>query len=236
MEDSFTAFCKRATFKQLVRDAVNDQMFWQSIFNHLQVETKVNAAITNADISGKVHKYLNNARIADQVRVQIEAAVPGLVSAQILKQLPDFLRSDAQMRDILHTHSAALNAKLEESARKHLEKIVNEDVYHEVHQAFFNAINVRVDKLIYDLNTKGNTAIAKVTSDGQAAIYAMKTTCDDRLAEFNKKDTQFNKCLNDVEQLKKDMRNQEVKSLWLIVGLGAIGISLGYIVAHIVSK
>lgn len=229
------AFCQKEAFKTYVRNAVNDQMFWRDILQQLQIDNQVKTALANANISGQVQGHLDRANITQRVREQVDdklkAQISGLVVTELLKALPNMLRDNAQMQQILGQHSAELTVQLGEVARQHLEQIVNEDQYHQVHQAFFNAVDQRANDAIAQFNQKGNQAIAQ-----------MKADCQANLQQFNQQMGQVGTCLGDVSNLKKDVadlrrQNEKLETEgtvtfwgWMITSV-ALGSTLAYLLA-----
>jgi hypothetical protein len=148
VESEFSAFCQKEAFKQYVRDAINSELFWRDLFDKYRIESKI-----DTHLSDKVPKL---------VRENVTYSLPGLVAKQLSEQLPTFLNQNVEMQRILTKHSQRLNTSLEETARRHLERIVHEDTYHEVHKAFFDAIDARADEKIRVIGQNGRDAIIQM--------------------------------------------------------------------------
>lgn len=159
VESEIISFCKKELFKQYVREAINNEMFWRDIFDNFRIETRV-----DNHLNGKVPKM---------VKDNVEYLLPGLVAKQLSEQLPTFLRQNAEMQRILGEHSKHLNQELEATARQHLKRIVEEEHYHEVNKAFFDAVRARAD-----------AGLEEVRKDGKNAIAQMRADCDGQLSHF----------------------------------------------------
>jgi hypothetical protein len=84
-------------------------------------------------------------RLADRLPRLLERYVdhslPGLVSKQLLGQVPKFLDQNAAMKAILEQQTQNMTRELDRSARDTLDRISNEPQYHDVRQAYIRSID-----------------------------------------------------------------------------------------------
>ena len=211
VESEFSAFCQKEAFKQYVRNAINSELFWRDLFDKYRIESRI-----DTHLSDKVPKL---------VRDNMTYTLPGLVAKQLSEQLPTFLNQNADMQRILSEHSQRLNTSLEETARKHLERIVNEDHYHEVNQAFFNAIDARADE-----------KIRVIGQNGRDAIIQMQRECNQSLQRFTEqvgKLDSYERRTKEVETKCSDLQNRTSNMMW---GWGITTLLLGGAIGFLLSR
>lgn len=208
VETEIISFCQKEMFKSYVRDAINNEMFWRDIFDRYRVESRVDNHLSS--------------KVPQLVRDNVTYTLPGLVVEQLGKQLPTYLNQNIEMQRILTDHAQRLNQTLETSARTHLQKIVNEDQYHEVHKAFFDAINSRT-----------NTVINEIKQNGQTAINMMQQQCDQRLSHFSEQVGKLDGFERSTKELEQKVSNLEYRTSSLLWCWGLTVGVLGGIIFHL---
>ncbi len=168
----------RIVSRNTVRDQLMDKYYIKSI------------------VSDKLNKDL-----PDLIGSRVDQLVPGHVSSEINKQLPNFLENSRQMQDILQRHSQNLNQKLESSARDTLIHIVDEDQYHQVNEIYFNAFRNR----------------------GDTEVNKMWTKCNHKLETFEQEIKNFHQHQDRTKKLV--IENEKLKDkfnilAWITAGLG----------------
>lgn len=151
-DELFAELCRREWFRahiqSILRESVRDELFWNRMFEDGRIRRKISDGVR-----GEVPK---------QARQFMETRVPGMVSTELVKQLPSFLSQNVQFQEMLRKHSSQLSQDLEESARQTLDRIVNEPEYHEVNKAYFDAFRQKADQAIHRMETDGQSAIAEM--------------------------------------------------------------------------
>ena len=200
IKGAIVTFCATDDFKSYVRRAINDEMFWRDVLQHVQVESKVNSHLSD--------------KVPGMVKSKVKDMVPGLVATELTNRLPPLLKSylddSVSMKNILDEHSGRLNRELEDHARKHLERIVNEDHYHEVNKKYFDAFEKRGTDAIGVFNNKGDTSIAET-----------KKKYEKELEEYRSQMGQVARYQERTNSLESEVRNLRILSIVEGVLLGA---------------
>lgn len=116
----------------------------------------IRVLLENQELAGRIRDEVERRTTAveaqlDGLRKEAAAGllqrVPSAVAQEMVLQFPGFLQQNAQMERILQAHAHAIEQELEVRARDHLERILAEEKYHEVHQAYFAAFNRKGDQV-----------------------------------------------------------------------------------------
>jgi hypothetical protein len=108
-------------------------------------------------------EHIVDYRVSDKFPKLIERymnhTLPGLVSKELLEQVPKFLDQNSVMQNILSNHSKDLTNKLENASRAVLARIANESQYHDVRQAYVRSIDAKFNDQLLEHNEKFNIAM-----------------------------------------------------------------------------
>jgi len=200
-EDEMIGFCRRSTFKQYVREAINDELFWKQIFNDMRINNQVDTALSD--------------KVPERVRNYLTDYLPAKVTQEIMHQLPNVVSNNYQMQQLFQTHKEQLKSALDSAASTILAKIVDEDQYHEVNRAYFVAFNNRADKTI-DLYKER----------AQRAITEMQTKCDRDLKDLHTQLVRFQTLQNRVDSLRAEVTGLSYGLYFLGVVVLTSGFSL----------
>lgn len=101
---------------------------------------------------------LVDARVSDRVLLMTETYLnrnlPGLISRELLEQVPKFLDQNSVMRDILTKHKSDLSQELNQTARMVVQRIAEEPQYHDIRSSYVRAIDEKFSaQLTYQNNT-----------------------------------------------------------------------------------
>lgn len=200
LESELVSFCQKEIFKGYVRDAVNTQMFWNNFWEHNRIESRVDNHLLSK-VPGMVR---------ENVTSNLDSKLAGLIATELAKQLPTYLNQNVQMRQILEDHAKLLNQNLETIAHDHLLKIVNEDNYHLVNKAYFDAFEARTKAAISEFDKHANSAIDMFDRNGRNAITEMNRNCNETLSNF----TQLTQKLDDNERRFGKLENHASNMMW----------------------
>jgi hypothetical protein len=101
-----------------------------------------------------MNNLLTSIQIGPTINSQLREKLPGLVTREILDQLPNILNNHHIMQNILNKHSVVMTEQIDTHARTVLDKIADEDKYHEVTKTFYKTLNNRADGFFENLNTR----------------------------------------------------------------------------------
>jgi len=195
---SFESFCRQDVFKRYVRAAINDEYFWQNIIQRMQVTNMVDSHI--------------NEQVPSRVRQHLDDVLAGRVSQEILKQLPHILDNNHRMQQILAEQRTSMTETLERAGREVVERIVNEDQYHEVNQAYFDTFK-----------RKGDVGLSNFEDRGSLAIQQMEDDCKNRLSELSERLNETRIYQDKTNELQNRLTELENQISWLRYSLYSLG-------------
>ena len=147
INDHLYTFCETDKFKKYVRQAVNDQLFFSTFINQLNMNQLIKEELTR-QIPGliKTEAQLASKSVTDK-RLDnfIEKQLGSYIANELNKQIPGYLNNNSQMQQILSLHSSNLNQQLLVSATNTLNQLVNEPQYQMVTVSHLNAMQQKCD-------------------------------------------------------------------------------------------
>jgi hypothetical protein len=160
-----TNFCREDAFKRYVREAINTELFWRDILSNINfnnnMETKMKEKISNFkdkienSVRNIIETQLNSYKAKD-----IPYAVSDEVEKQIPKQLPThlskYLDNNYEMRKILNDHIQSVTTVLYNSCKETLDKLTNDEQYHEITNSHIKNITDRCNSSV-DFQLRQNT-------------------------------------------------------------------------------
>ena len=220
-----------------MKEIIQNKSFSEQFLHAVELESKVNSRV---DI--KVKEKMKNVKSANEKNVremkelvprEIRAQITDAVANEIQKQLPVYLNSNYQMQEILRTHIEKVTRELDASVRNHVHKIVNEDQYHIVNDAFFKAANSRVDSAIAEANVSF-VATANYQRDCIDGFKSeIKKDCDSTMDELRDGVKQLRDCKNrmskmetTISKLQKQLSDAKTQNIVQLFLLGAVGIAV----------
>lgn len=239
-EKEIAAFCKKEIFKQCVRQAINDELFWKDILQKYSVASIVREEMAR-EIPGKVKTEVGYI-VPDLVEKKLNNFIANPLAAHIAKELnnqvPAFLANNYQMQQILASHSTNLNGILERAANDILNRIVHDPTHHELAQQHLQAIDAKGEAKIAEVNTRCQQMMVDHGYNFNTQVSAMKKQCDAELSELKDKLQKmeiFSKTLNDQQCKLRELQLQSINSnFWLnfnlINSLLSLGISIYLVV------
>lgn len=194
-------FCQKEDFKGYVRQAINDEFFWRQLLDSHRVNTQISSYLAN--------------NIPSEVRKHLDYVLPGLISKEILTQLPVVVSNNFQMQKILEEHQSDLEQALEEAARLILNRVVNDPQYHEVNQAYFEAFKARGQKQIHEFNQQAQDLIEELKTNCQRELQELKAGLDN---------------LTQYQERTANLERQITRIQYTLYGVGVLSIVLvGYL-------
>lgn len=143
----FFSFCETDSFKRYVRAAVQDELFWDQLLNDHRVARRATEE-ANRETKTYLSQHLNS-----------------LVHQQVVKELPNVVNDSHQTQQMLNKHQVQLNHSLQQESRAILNRIVNEDQYHEVNRHYFEAFNRRADQCLTNVNQRCEQTLTQLTRE-----------------------------------------------------------------------
>lgn len=172
----------RHDIQQTVRDTVYTEFFWRDLFTNEKVKEQVSSSVK------------------EMLPRLMRDMLPGLVSQELMTQIPAFLSQNVQMQRILDNHVAHLNQELEVAARKHLTAVVQDPAFHEVNRAFFSAITQKNQEQLNVVKAEGDRAIQALQNDYEVRL-AKLTTLTQRLEDSEKEQARLRSSISTLQLL-----------------------------------
>jgi hypothetical protein len=145
------------------------------------LKSALEAFLHDQIFSSRVQSIVD-ARIADKVPraadKYLDRVIPGMVSKELMDQVPRFLDQNRTMRDILDRHTFSLSNELEAKARHILARISDESQYHDVRQAYISSIDNRFNAQLAQQNASFQDNMAnrlKRLDEADARISSLET-------------------------------------------------------------
>lgn len=218
------AFCKTPDFTTAVRQAVNNEMFWRDLFQKYNLGSDIQNELDRKLPSSVKHEVMNfvpnmiNQQLDNYTKIQI----PSHVAKNLSEQITGFLNNHTVMQNILEGHSKKLNEDLEVSAKNTLDRVTNEDQYHQVTNSHLDNMEKRCTKQIKEF---------KDISKG--LIKSQENTFTDKLknmqSQVNKEIETLKNTNNllDIQGKKIEYLESQLSSLkWIFVGITAISVGV----------
>jgi len=199
------AFCQTSDFKNYVRDAVNNEMFWRTLLDTWRIDSKIKDEVNNQlsntnkvrDIAKSEALTVSDKLVKDQLNNYTLIQIPSHVSKALSEQVTGFLNNNSQMNQILAQHSQNQNQLLYNSATETLNRVANEPQYHVVTNAHIEAMTNRFNENLQVIDKKAH-----------AELLNRENTFNNQLKEFNQK---VNNELQIVIETKTRMNNIDIQ-------------------------
>ncbi len=199
------AFCQTSDFKNYVRNAVNNEMFWRTLLDTWRIDSKIKDEVNNQllntnkvrDIAKSEAQKVTDKLVKDQLTNYTLIQIPSHVSKALSEQISGFLNNNSQMNQILTQHSQNQNQLLYNSATETLNKVVNEPQYHIVTNSHIDAMNQRFNESLQCIDKKASCELLK-----------HENTFINRLKEFNQKVSNEIQTLVETKNLVSNMDKQ----------------------------
>lgn len=162
--------------KSVVHNEISKENFWRDIFNKINIDNHVLS-------------YLQN-NLPTHVQRQITILLPNMVSNRINEILPGLVRQQLEFQlqnnsifnNIFDKHSQRLNSELEVKSNDILNKIVNDDKYHELTKLHLESIDYKGNNLLSELKTKASLQEKQLNEKIDKAIEQMNTNTSRRIS------------------------------------------------------
>lgn len=116
----FYRYCEQERFRSLVRQAVNNEVFWQTMNLDSRAQNAVNTAIHS----------------------QLPAATSASVSA--------FVQNNTEVNRVLESHVRQMREKIADAATQQIKTVVDDPKFHQVNSEYFASIDRRVNSMTND--------------------------------------------------------------------------------------
>lgn len=209
-EESFTAFCSTNEFKKLVKEAVNDEMFYSRIIQQLSignlVQQELNSKLPSLQETLKAKtKVLVGALTTEKFREYSQNQIPSCVAKEISSQIDKFLSNNIQVLQMVDFHTNQLNSKLTQTATETLVKLVNEPQYQIVTSTHLSAMDQKCELKIFEIQTACNQQLTNNYSKFTDQLKELKQTNDKELS-------QLKGGLKELKDLDANFSNYRMKS------------------------
>jgi myosin heavy subunit len=213
IDGQIVAFCKTNDFTTQVRQAVNDELFWRMILQKYSVDSIVQAEL-NTQVPVRVQYEVQSIVpkiVRDQLDNYTKIEIPSHVAKSMSEQISGFLNNHNQMTQLLLEHSNTLNSQLEISATQTLDRLTNEEKYHEVTNSHLSNITKRFDQQIIEFS--------KVT---QAQLVRHQSIFNDELIKMQQQVNKEIQALAEASDKLVEMEHQLSIFKWLVSGMAVV--------------
>jgi hypothetical protein len=191
----------RTMIKSIVKESVNDELFWSQLFESIRIQDKVNTEISK--------------RVPKAIESKLDAIVPKKVTSCVLEILPSFLQQNKELANILNDHANRLNLELKDQSDQILRKIVSDPQYHEVNRRYFETFERNASDAIHDFKGQGKLAINEVKNSADKELAELR----EDLRMLNETHTQVRKLQTEVSDLRFQLSMTHTM-IAIVVGLG----------------
>lgn len=145
------------------------------------------------------------------------------VYLEIGREVPKFLDQNGKMQDILKEHKAKVVDVLEKVVRENLNRICNEDQYHEITNSYTNAIINKGDNAVREIYSRANEQQWDQQNRFNEAISSMQNQVDGTTTRLKSE-------LEQLEVIKRRVANLENSNSFLNKTVFFLSIAFGSVV------
>ena len=223
------AFCKTSDFKRYVRDAINDEIFWRNILKTYSVSSMVQSELNNkipTQVQNEANKIVSS-MVQDKLNNYTQFQIPAQVAKALSEQINNFLNNNAQMNQILATHSETLNLQLYNNAMKTLHEIVNEPQYHLVTNEHIKAIKSKYEDSLRIMDADARRQITQNEASFRSQLEGFRHQVDSETKSLTETRVKLGQAENRIVDL--DNKLSSFKTLFGVVcGFCVIGFAAMY--------
>ncbi|XWV25624.1 putative ORFan [Tupanvirus deep ocean] len=224
VNDTIVSFCQGNSFKNYVRQAINDEMFWRDLFTNMNLNNNIDNRLTSK-LPDQVKRELERI-LPDMMRTRyldyIVNQFPNQVAKEINNQFPSYLNNNYQMQQILDTHKSSLKQQLESTVRDILDRISNDPKYQEVVQAHLQAIDYNGTQKIKEISDNADSQLKNIRNDFNQELYRMKNEVNSNLSNLSSQLSELQNIKNEISNIKDKQRDDINKIHWLYGGAIAV--------------
>lgn len=215
--DSFLVLVEKATlddrFKRYIKSVVCDELFYRTFFDDVRLTNKIDYKMNSlkSDIRNDTERQtklivqsLIPALVPELVQTNVKLYLSSNVAREMANQLPNYLNNNHQMQQMLVDHQIRLEQALTLKLTELITNIVNDDQYHTVNRAYFDAFRHKGDSEINTFNVRGTNAVTVVRTNGETAIRELQ-------ARYENSFRQLNDNLNESNRLKTELADLRTK-------------------------
>ena len=218
-------FCNSDRFKVIVRETFNEESFWKEFIRNLKIENLISTTIKDkmskvkievATIKTDAKRDINN-DIQQKFREHMDT-IAGKVARELSIQIPAYLSNHHQMQQILSSHKSEVEKtvqehlakaliEIENKTRSELERIVNEDDYHNINKAYFDAFTNKGDRLIKDLQLTHTSLCQKQQEEHNQMRANIQQKCIEDMTSLKDGLQKLDETRQKVNRLSKKLEN-----------------------------
>ncbi|XWV26962.1 hypothetical protein QJ857_gp0087 [Tupanvirus soda lake] len=238
VNDTIVSFCQGSSFKNYVRQAINDEMFWRDLFTNMNLNNNIDNRLVTK-IPDHVKRELERI-LPEMMRTRyldyIVNQFPGQVSKEINNQIPNYLNNNYQMQQILDTHKSSLKQQLESTVRDILDRISNDPKYQEVVEAHLQTIDNNGTQKIKEISNNAYAQLKSIRSDFNQELDRMKNEVDTNMSELSSQLSELQNIKRDLNDLKEKQKNDINNTYWMYGGTLGMWIAIAICLFTLVPK
>ncbi len=216
-------FTKRV--EEIVSSVLNNSLFWNNLMQANKLnnfETRIQYSVDN-QLRSQVPKIIMD---------QLTLVLSNMVHKEMTNQLPGYLNNNHTMQSFLQSHKEGLQIAFEDQSlimeskltaliNETVRKIVNEDQYHIINKAYFDAFKVRGDEMIQNVSNKATKAIADLSTELKESKLAREKQ-QKHIDNFQDKIAQLTK---DNVKMKEEIKSLDSWTFNCAIIVGAVFVS-----------
>ena len=221
LNNDFITFCATQNFKNYVKEAINDELFWRDIFGKYSLENTIDSTL-----QAKMRKIREEIKttIDDQISHFATYSVPGLVSKSLNDQISIFLLNNAQMQNMLHIHLDKTKEQIKITAHDIMDKISNEDKYHTMMIKSGESLDNRINDIIRIEEMRFNSKLIEMQNHFNNYLNEINTNIASKIKHIDNLEITVSEHQKDINELKRNItvlqKNDEInRSLIRIFGM-----------------
>ena len=229
--DSFLVLVEKATredrFKQYIKSVVYDELFYRKLFDDNRLSDKIDYKLNSfkSDI-----KLIVQSIVPDLVQSNVKLYLSSNLAKEINTQMPNYLNNNHQMQQLLNNHQVKLEQALTSKLTELVTTIVNEEQYHTVNKAYFDAFRNKGDNEINTFATRGTNAVSVVRMNGETAIRELQTRYENNFTQLTNNLAESQNLRRELNELKMKFNEYISYTDKAMFGLGcvtAVALALG---------
>ncbi len=201
---------KEEKFKRYIKNLIINDDFYTDLMSDIKTE-----------ISNFKNKI--NSAIPKLVQDNVQLYLSSNIAKELNEQVPNYLNNNHQMQLILQNHKNKLELDLSQKLNDLVATIVNEEHYHTINKAYFDAFIERGNKQIDIFNQKSQNIMQNISDDGSKTIIDLKNQYNNEVGELKQN-------LNKTQELNLKINNLENELFYLKIGLAVGCIAIGWAV------
>lgn len=207
--DQLNTWAGKTEFTDAVRRAVRTETMWNDYFSALARRDLLEAVNKEVDGIPKKVKDSMKAQLSEVLKPHLDSfkeTIPGHVSRAMIDQAQVFFTSHAQTQELLRRITETLDAK----SRETLDRVVQDEKYHEMSGRLEREIQARGDAAIKTFQGEVKTHFQRQNETFGVKLTEMQQQVDAKTASIDTLSTKLSGDEREITDLKSSLRNTQI--------------------------